>query len=102
MDVQRNGAQRRITRLLEENRLLHMAQPQPAHFLRGMGRQQAMGAGLFHQFLAQLGGGAVGGLPRVAFQGDDLIGDEAPDFGLQGEQVGREREMHGCVPCVLK
>ncbi|MNY42869.1 hypothetical protein D3C86_1777970 [compost metagenome] len=59
-----------------------------------MGGQQAMGAGLFHQFLAQLRGGAVRGLPRIVFHGQDFFGDEAPDLGLQREQLGRESEVH--------
>ncbi|MNF16427.1 hypothetical protein D3C80_2194400 [compost metagenome] len=67
-----------------------------------MRRQQAMGAGLFHQLLAQFGGRAMGGLPRIVFHGNDFFGDEAPDFGLQGQQFGRESEVHGGVPLVLK
>ncbi|MCY1278914.1 hypothetical protein D9M70_276560 [compost metagenome] len=72
-----------------------MGQPEAAHFPRGVGRQQAMGAGLLHQGLAQFGGRTMGGLPGIVFQRDDLVGDEMPDPGLQGEEFFGKDEVHG-------
>ncbi|MOA69470.1 hypothetical protein D3C78_1976770 [compost metagenome] len=42
----------------------------------------------------------MGGLARVFFQRDHLLGDKGAGLLLQGEQVVGEREVHGC-PWVL-
>ncbi|MNO81803.1 hypothetical protein D3C76_730570 [compost metagenome] len=95
VDIHRGRAEGRVTGLLEDHRLTHVRQPEPAHFGRGMRRQQTVGAGLLDQLLAQFGVGTVRGLPRVALHRDDLFGDEAADLGLQGKQFVRHGEIHG-------
>ncbi|MNE20364.1 hypothetical protein D3C80_1134800 [compost metagenome] len=98
MDVQGHRPKRRIAGLFEDDRLLDVAQAQPAHLTRGMRSQQAVFTGALDQHLAQLGRRTVGCLARVALQGDDDVSNELPYFGLQGSQLGRQGEMHGGIP----
>ncbi|MNP00682.1 hypothetical protein D3C76_924750 [compost metagenome] len=95
MDVQCDRPQGGIAGLFEDHRLFHMGQTQAAHLAGRMGRQQAMAAGLLHQFLAQLRGGTVGTAARVVLHRDDFFGDEAAHPGLQGEQFLGHCEIHG-------
>ncbi|MNE60426.1 hypothetical protein D3C80_1555690 [compost metagenome] len=102
MDVHRRRAQCRVTRFLENHCLGHVGQPKPAHFARGVGCQQPMGTGFFHQYLAQLGRGAVWRLPEVALHRDDFISNKATDFGLQRKQLVSKGKVHSKIPQVLE
>ena len=59
-----------------------------------MRRQQPGLAAKRHKFAAEVLGGAVRGLPRVAFQRNDLVADEGARALLQFLQFGREGEVH--------
>ena len=97
-DVHRNGTEQRIAGFLEHHCLADIVQPEAAEFRRGVRRQQPGLAPKRDQFAAELFGRTVRGLPRVAFQRDDLVADEAARALLQFLQFGREREVHRAVP----
>ena len=65
MDVQRDGPERRIARLLEDDGLLDMGKTQAAIVARGMRCQQAGSTRFPDQLRAQLLARAVRGLARV-------------------------------------
>ena len=96
-DVERRRPQARIAGLLEDHRLGHVAQAQPAHLARGMGRQQTRRAGARHQLVAQLLAGAMRALAWVVFEWNDLFGNELPRALAQRHQLGRNFKIHTVV-----
>ncbi|PAV67247.1 hypothetical protein WR25_02372 [Diploscapter pachys] len=73
-----------------------MAQAHAAHLGAGMRGQQPGDAGLFQQVLTQVVAGAVAVLARVFLKRNHVIGNEVARFRLQGQQVVRQGEVHGC------
>ncbi|MNP05445.1 hypothetical protein D3C76_973990 [compost metagenome] len=95
VDIQCDGAQRRITRLLEDDRLGDVAQACAAHFATGVGAQQTGQTGLFQQLLAQVFAGAVRRVSLIGFHGDHLLGDKGAGLCAQVQQLLGNGEVHG-------
>ena len=75
-----------------------VAQAQPTHLDRGVGREQARSACAGRQLSAQVFRRAVGSVARVALEGDHLFGNELPCALAQRRNVGWDVKVHGaCV-----
>jgi len=78
-DVERDGAEHRIAGGAEDGRDLAVLEAHAAEFFPDMGREQAGGAGLFLQFVAELVRRPVMADARVVLVGDHDIADEGVD-----------------------
>src|SRR5690554_524372 len=94
MDVERSGPQRRVTRFLEDDRLLEMTQPQATEIPRSMWRKQASLSSFGNQAPPKLLTGAVDGLPPISLQWNDFFGNELPSTLLKLLQFGGNVKIH--------
>jgi len=92
-DVERDGSEQRIARLLEGNGASDVRKRHSTVLARDMRRQEPCGASARDQLAAQLLGGAVPGAARIALQRHDLVGDKGADALLQVAQLRCDVEI---------
>ncbi len=92
-DVERDGPERRIARLLEGDGTSDVRKRHAAVLARNVGRQEAGGASARDQLAAQLLSGAVLGAARIALQRHDLVGDKGADALLQVAELRCDVEI---------